>query len=786
VRVHLRFLLLLLGLDLLLFHALVLNPTHILYSDHSDLIAEHIPAKRFLVRSFQQTGELPLWCPHMFAGSPFVHDIQVAMFYPPHLLLLALPEEAVGPVVSWFVVLHVLLAGWLMYAYACHRGLPPLPAFIAGVGFMFGGRWLMHLLGGGHYILIGLAWLPLVLIGWERAIQRRGPLWGLLAGVAFALLTLSTQPQWTFYAGIFMALWTFGLVLEEREQRWAAFFRWAGYGLSILAVTVGLAAIQLLPTLEAAGQSSRAGGVGTEDILAGGVRVLLFLFGWPQSSEPFNLAWEDRGGLGPFWVTMAIWAVLLRLAKVRYEAGVCLFLMLFAMGGAILFQPLPGFNLFRQPARMMVLVSFPIAWLAAVGTEVLFKPDRLSELEKARCWRWFLRVFAAMVLLRAGYVVRLWLQGKEVGPDYYLIGLFSVCVVLWSVVKDPFSMLRAERRWAWVGLLIADVCFVVLTLPRTEEQDRVYTIPPSVQFVADRKEDLGRVLDRDLVEDGRVTAAPLGSGAPLALLTGIDAVRGYSPLDVRRYREFLAMIANEDQPLRALESKFTYPVIRDFDIVNKQLADLLGILYEIEPFGSLPSYQTLSPNKRRKVVAKDNSAAVYDFLGGGQQSLKPAYVVENSQSLPRAFVVPEARALPAREDLLQTLKETNFLEVVYLEDWEDEHDTPARKRKLHEVTKLSYQPNRIRFEVDGQTPGFLVLTDVWFPGWKCRVSGEEVNVYRANYAFRTVKVPAGKHVVEFCFEPLSYQRGRIITFATLAIVLVLSAGLLLVRWRHSS
>src|SRR5207247_11450386 len=128
VRVHLRSLLLLLALDLVFFHALVLHPTHILYSDHSDLIAEHIPAKRFLVRSFQETGELPLWCPHMFAGSPFVHDIQVAMFYPPHLALLLLPEETVGPALSWLVVLHVLLAGWLMYGYACYRGLPPVSA----------------------------------------------------------------------------------------------------------------------------------------------------------------------------------------------------------------------------------------------------------------------------------------------------------------------------------------------------------------------------------------------------------------------------------------------------------------------------------------------------------------------------------------------------------------------------------------------------------------------------------------------------------------------------------
>src|SRR5262245_22826346 len=91
-------------LALVFFWPLVLRPSWVLYSECSDLIAEHIPAKRFLLRSFQADGELPLWCPYLFSGSPFVHDIQVAIFYPPHLALLALPEEAVGAALSWLVV----------------------------------------------------------------------------------------------------------------------------------------------------------------------------------------------------------------------------------------------------------------------------------------------------------------------------------------------------------------------------------------------------------------------------------------------------------------------------------------------------------------------------------------------------------------------------------------------------------------------------------------------------------------------------------------------------------
>jgi hypothetical protein len=108
---------------LLFFLELVVHPTQVLYSPHSDILAEHIPARHFLVRSWHQTGELPLWCPHQFGGGPFVHDIQVAIFYPPHLVFFLIPEDWVGIALSWLIVLHVLIAGLGMYAYAKHQGL---------------------------------------------------------------------------------------------------------------------------------------------------------------------------------------------------------------------------------------------------------------------------------------------------------------------------------------------------------------------------------------------------------------------------------------------------------------------------------------------------------------------------------------------------------------------------------------------------------------------------------------------------------------------------------------
>src|SRR5687767_12356000 len=113
---HLRPYLLLTLLGLVFFGELVLQPDQTLYAGQSDLLAMHLPIKRFLVRSWQETGDIPLWNPHTFSGMPFAHDVQVGAFYPLHLPLYVLPGQALGAALSWLIVLHVLIAGWCMYA----------------------------------------------------------------------------------------------------------------------------------------------------------------------------------------------------------------------------------------------------------------------------------------------------------------------------------------------------------------------------------------------------------------------------------------------------------------------------------------------------------------------------------------------------------------------------------------------------------------------------------------------------------------------------------------------
>ena len=202
-------------LGLVFFAPLLLHPSDTLYSKRSDMIAEHIPAKRFLIRSCAKTGELPLWCPDQFGGEPFVHDPQVGVFYPPYWFLFLFPPEAAGCVLSWLIVGHVVAAGCLMYGYALSHGLGRAGATAAAMSYMFAGKWMFHLLDAGHTVVIGLAWVPLVLLLLESAVRRGSLVRATAAGAAAALMVLGTQPQWTMYSAMLAAGLTLGTALES-------------------------------------------------------------------------------------------------------------------------------------------------------------------------------------------------------------------------------------------------------------------------------------------------------------------------------------------------------------------------------------------------------------------------------------------------------------------------------------------------------------------------------------------------------------------------------------------
>ena len=70
------------------------------------------------------------------------------------------------------------------------------------------------------------------------------------------------------------------------------------------------------------------------------------------------------------------------------------------------------------------------------------------------------------------------------------------------------------------------------------------------------------------------------------------------------------------------------------------------------------------------------------------------------------------------------------------------------------------------------------MTDSFYPGWSASIDGTEVDHYRANLAFRALPIPAGRHVVEFRYDPRGFVVGAIISAISIGVVLL---GFVLLR-----
>ena len=90
------------------------------------------------------------------------------------------------------------------------------------------------------------------------------------------------------------------------------------------------------------------------------------------------------------------------------------------------------------------------------------------------------------------------------------------------------------------------------------------------------------------------------------------------------------------------------------------------------------------------------------------------------------------------------------------------------------IRLVAYEPNRLKYEVNSNTGGTIVFSEIYYPGWRSSIDGQEVPHGRANYILRAMNVPAGQHEVEFSFDPVSLQVTENIAFIALGLLVLVA------------
>jgi hypothetical protein len=145
--------------------------------------------------------------------------------------------------------------------------------------------------------------------------------------------------------------------------------------------------------------------------------------------------------------------------------------------------------------------------------------------------------------------------------------------------------------------------------------------------------------------------------------------------------------------------------------------------------------------------------------------------VPNPTALPRAFMQHRIHIAPSEAELIAYLQSPDFdhRTTAVLEKEPGCAPSVPDSADADSVRITGYENNAIALNVHAAADGLLVLSEIYYPGWKAFVDGKETEVFRTDYHLRSLCVPRGTHRVEVRFAPASFERGGIITLAALLV-----------------
>ncbi len=710
----------------LVFHSDILFGAKFLWED---FVEQEFPFRTLAASSLAQ-GVLPQWDPYVFAGMPFMADVQVAFWYPFNLLQsLFVSGGHLSPIVmEWFILLHFTIAGFGMYWFAKKIfAIDDWSATFAGIAYGFGGYITAQSIH--QMIVYHIALFPFVAYFFIRGFDS----WkhAIVGGLFLGAMYLAGHPQSTLYFTFFLALLAVYEIVHRARQKsgpidWQTIVRIA----LPVAIGFGIFAIQFLPSQELANLSRRET-ITYEKSLDGSLTwghvltlVLPRLFGVtngagdakvPYWNGPYYLSWETAIYIGILPLFFAIMAALgFRKTKyVPFLAGMALLAVLFALGDHFflyrLFFQLPLFDKFRTPARMMVLFSFSSCALAGIG---------LSHAIRANEQKWgggkgivarVVLVLPWLLAIAGMFHATSFLKTAPEGADESIAWAASLATfpVLALIVFTGLHYFGKLRGQLFAGLAIAttiiELCSYGMSLNASPEDPRdAFRQQP--ELVTMLKQDEEKELSRARTRLGSEMLLKRNQGA----YDRIQLIEGYDPLVLQR----------------------VFP-----DMANSEASmDLMNVKWSITN-GPSPGF-----------------------------GMRPNY-------MPRIKLYYTADILPDSA-ALQRLKmdsSYDYRDRILLEEPLERPLGPADPAATARIAY--YGDNRIEASVTTASNAMLFFSEIYYPEWRAYVDGRPAKLYRAFTTLRAVEVPAGHHTVTLHYESSAFAAGSLITVLTLLVSL---------------
>jgi hypothetical protein len=597
----------------------------------------------------------------------------------------------------------------------------------------------------GNILHTGL-WLPVALLSIDKIFTRQQGMSNVKYQMSNIQSLLRTSLIWycvfllsfvcSFFAGHLQTFFYLSLVsIAYFFMRWAELGRQKKVFL-LFALCALLFAIltlpQWLPTLQFITESAR--NVDQADWTKPGwflpwQHLIQFIvpdfFGNPTTLNYFGV-WnygEFIGYVGIFPLLLGLLAIGRKRDKTTwFYAGVIIIALVFALPTFLAKLPYQGgvpFLSTAQPTRLIFLIDFSLSILAGIGFDHLLKERRkalyvVSILVGVFAVLWGIVLFSPSVLHLAENAA---VSKRNLQLPTLL--LFGIAAILFLFLKVKNKRLELILIIALLMLTVADISRFAAKFTPFTTQAYLFPSTKTIEFL---KEHLGNY--RYMTTDSRLMPPNF------SLMYHLQTVDGYDPLYLRRYGEFIAAMERGKPDISA---PLGFNRILTPHSYQSPLIDFLGVKYIL-------SLSDLTDPSLRKVF-QEGETRVY----------------ENTEVYPRAFFIAEK--LHITEDDTQSIitalyAHENDLQTFAVSEGGEGGDGMISHYASGSAEILTYTPSKVRIHVSTEGNGFLVLTDSYYPTWSAALYQDNeyiqfLPIFRTNYNFRGVVVPAGEHIVEF-------------------------------------
>lgn len=762
-----------------------------------------------------RAGELPQWWSEVGLGTPVVAEGEAAHYHPVHLPFVWLFPAPVAFMAEMGV--YLAGAGLSMYFFLRRFHLHPSACLIGGLCQAFGSFSIVSI---NNFALHRSFWLfPLAMLIAERYAARRerqrsrltryftagasALVMSVILGIqllsgypGFAIITLVATTTY-IVCRVLQRSWSNGEALPAAATRvWDVLVPWV----VVAALGIGIAAIQVVPTLLHVDHSVRQGGFAFEyagNSLHAKLRHLPQLVipyayvqdHWPASPNPWGREFNEVPYAGIYLGMLPVLSAVLclwwkpRQAHPAWALALCAVIATaLALGGTRtpLFPALwslPTMSGWRYPSRFLFWTSFCLAALGAFGIHRLLALGRLHVVP-GRVLKPVAVLAMSLLLLAALFWILRASLATSIHLSPHLASGLTTSLVLAAIALGLQSALGLARRRLQQALLIAVPLFVAVDLglfwmhsgyALTVPIELTRTPPPAAAWLKQDPDEF-RIMSLLSVEEGRHRNEDLAEflQSNTSMTWGIQTADFRGSLLLKRYY--------------ALHEAILWELTHSPDAA-RALAPFLGTLnvkYVLARSSvTLPGWDPVYHSARAtmwknpaflprvflvdKVVPEVLEVRAEWFhkathlrleeyhqrVSRWDTRVEDSQVIDNILARPVQYGTTAVVAMPGIPSNLRV-------------------DESSSVRAL-----LPKRQDRMRFETRTTAPALLVISNNHYPGWTATVSGEPAPIYRANYVSMAVLVPAGRNEVELRFVTPGFRLGMLGSGISLSVLLAI-------------